>query len=317
MPYPTFDRSQLKLLPLSERNHDVTLRDIHPQTRTTDFTDDAIPTLADRIKTAKENGRSVIVSFGAHVIKYGMSRFLIDLMERGLITHLATNGAGSIHDFELAKIGATSEDVGKYIKKGQFGLWKETGELNEIISKGAAEGRGYGEAVGMAIENGKFEHKEISIFAAAWRLKIPLTVHIGIGYDIIHEPPNADGAALGAASYRDFLTYTHSVQNLEGGVFLNFGSAVMGPEIYLKALSMARNVAEFEGKEICHFTTAVFDLFPLPKDVHTEPTKDNPFYYYRPFKTILCRTVADGGESFYGKGDHRDTITALRQELIK
>jgi hypothetical protein len=143
------------------------------------------------------------------------------------------------------------------------------------------------------------------------RLGVPLTVHVGVGYDIIHEHPNCDGAALGAASYCDFLVFTQTVTRLEGGVLLNFGSAVMGPEVYLKALSMARNVAHQEGRVVKHFTTGVFDLVPLDGDTRRQAPKSDPRYYYRPWKTILVRTVADGGESFYVQGDHRDTLPAL------
>ena len=144
------------------------------------------------------------------------------------------------------------------------------------------------------------------------RLGIPATVHVGIGYDIVHEHPNFDPAAYGLASYRDFLTVCDTVERLEGGVFLCFGSAVMGPEVYLKALSMARNVARQEGRRIADFTTAAFDLIPIRGDFHQEASNDNPQYYYRPWKTILVRTVADGGESFYICGDHRQTLPHLR-----
>jgi hypothetical protein len=135
---------------------------------------------------------------------------------------------------------------------------------------------------------------------------------VGIGYDIIHEHPNFDPAATGLASYRDFLTVCHTVERLEGGVFLCFGSAVMGPEVYLKALSMARNVAHQQGRQIANFTTAAFDLLPIQGDFRHEAPKTNPQYYYRPWKTVLVRTVADGGESFYVCGDHRQTVPHLR-----
>jgi hypothetical protein len=136
-------------------------------------------------------------------------------------------------------------------------------------------------------------------------------VHAGIGYDIIHEHPNCDGAAIGAASYRDFLIFARTVERLEGGVLLNFGSAIMGPEVYLKALAMARNVAHQEGRQIRRFTTAVFDIVPIHGDPHRELPKTDPGYYFRPHKTILVRTVADGGESFYFAGEHRATLPAL------
>ena len=137
----------------------------------------------------------------------------------------------------------------------------------------------------------------------------------GIGYDIIHEHPNCDGAAIGAASYRDFLIFANTVESLEGGVMLSFGSAVMAPEVYLKALSMSRNVAHQQDREISHFTTAVFDLMPMPGDFHQELPRTEAAYYFRPRKTILIRTVADGGESFYFSGNHRATLPALWRAL--
>ena len=140
---------------------------------------------------------------------------------------------------------------------------------------------------------------------------IPVTVHVGIGYDIIHEMPNCNGAAIGATSYRDFLIFAKIIENLEGGVVLNFGTAVMGPEVYLKALAMARNIAVQEDREIRHFTCVVCDLAPLPADYSSEPCKINPMYYFRPWKTILVRTVADGGESYYIRGNHNKTIPQL------
>ena len=155
------------------------------------------------------------------------------------------------------------------------------------------------------------------MLAAAYRLGVPATVHVGIGYDILHEHPNCDGAALGAASYRDFLIFARTVERLEGGVMLSFGSAIMAPEVYLKALSMARNVAHQQGRDIRDFATAVFDLVPIHGDIHAELDKTDPGYYFRPHKTILVRTVADGGESFYFRGDHRATLPALRRAILE
>jgi len=149
--------------------------------------------------------------------------------------------------------------------------------------------------------------------AAGYRLRIPVTVHIGIGYDIVHEHPNCDGAALGAASYRDFLIIAESVSQLQGGVLLNFGTSIMGPEIYLKALSMARNVAHQRGEKINRFTTVVFDVQDLGPDIHSTPPKSEPAYYFRPYKTILVRTVQDGGESFYIQDFHQATLPALHR----
>ncbi len=254
---------------------------------------------------------------GAHVIKQGMSRHVIDLIERGFFSHIAMNGAGAIHDYELARIGATTESVARYIQTGEFGLWKETGDLNGVIKEAAELSLGLGENLGRHIEAGNFPHQDVSIFAAAYRRSVPVTVHVGVGYDITHEHPNCDGAALGAASYRDFLIFTQAVENLEGGVMLDFGTAIMGPEVYLKALSMVRNVARQQGRSIKHFTTAVFDLVPIQGDIHHELPKTDPGYYFRPHKTILVRTVADGGESYYFCGDHRATVPALRRALLE
>jgi hypothetical protein len=157
----------------------------------------------------------------------------------------------------------------------------------------------------------------VSIFAAAYECGVPATVHVGIGYDILHEHPNFDAAAAGSASYRDFLIFTRVVENLEGGAVLCYGTAVMGPEVYLKALAMARNVARQEEREIRRFTSAVFDLLELSGDLHAEAPKHRPEYYYRPYKTVLVRTVKDGGRSFYIRGDHRATLPALHKLLVE
>jgi hypothetical protein len=163
----------------------------------------------------------------------------------------------------------------------------------------------------------QFPYKNISILAAGYRLRIPVTIHVGIGYDITHEHPNCNGADIGLASFRDFLIITQSITGLQGGVLLNFGTSVMGPEVYLKSLSMARNVAHQEGKRINQFTTALFDLIDLGPDIHQEAPKTEACYYFRPYKTILVRTVQDGGESFYVRGDHRVTIPNLHQRIIQ
>ena len=317
MPYETFDRSRIRVRPLAERTHDMDLSYVLAlDAPVPSFEGPHFSTVIDRIAAARERGRQVILMMGAHVIKMGVSRHVIDLMERGMITHVGMNGAGPIHDYELALIGATTESVAAYIKTGEFGLWEETGRINDIIVEAAREGIGIGEAIGRTIAEGDFPHEDVSILAAGYRLNIPVTVHIGIGYDIIHEHPSCDGAALGAASYTDFLVLTQSVSKLEDGVMLNVGSAVMGPEVYLKALSMSRNVARQEGRSIAHFTTAVFDLLELG-DYTAEAPKTDPRYYYRPFKTILVRTVQDGGESYYIQGDHRVTIPNLHRRLVR
>ncbi len=316
--YESFDRSQLLIKPLSERKHDMDLNYVLKlDAPAPEFSHPQLPSVAQHLMAAREKGAARILIMGAHVIKAGASRYVIDLIERGYITHVAMNGAGAIHDYELARIGASTESVARYIRSGEFGLWRETGDLNDIIREAADLGLGLGENVGRRIEESSFPYKDLSIFAAAYRHSVPATVHVGIGYDIIHEHPNCDGAALGASSYHDFLIFTKTMEKMEGGIMLNFGSAIMGPEVYLKALSMVRNVAHQHGRVIKNFTTAVFDLVPIQGDIHHELPKTDPGYYFRPHKTILVRTVADGGESFYFCGDHRATVAALRRALLE
>jgi hypothetical protein len=312
---PRFDRTRLKLQPLALRRHDMTLDDVLPlDAAAPPFTHPDLPALAERIVRARGDGREVIVLMGAHVIKQGLSRFIIDLMRRGLITCLGMNGAGAIHDYELALVGATTESVARYIRTGEFGLWTETGGINIIVN--SCTEYGFGGVVGKAIVDREYPHRDVSILATGWELDLPVTVHIGIGYDIIHEHPNFDAALAGAASYDDFLIFAERIRHLEGGVFLCLGSAVMGPEVYLKALSMARNVEQQEGRSITDITTAVFDLLDLGDDLHHEAPKTDPRYYFRPYKTILVRTVADGGTSYYFRGDHHATIPALWREVV-
>jgi hypothetical protein len=318
MPFEKFDRKLLNLKPLAEREHDLTLdvmlglEDAIPE-----FDHPTIDILADKIIKARERDASVIFMMGAHVIRSGVNRFLLELMKKGLVTHFALNGAGAIHDFEFALIGATTESVAKYISEGQFGLWTETGGINEAAKFAAKEGLGLGEAIGQVIETQEFPYRNTSLLAGGYRYQVPVTVHVGIGCDIIHEHPNCDGAALGETSYTDFLIYANSISNLENGVFVNLGSGVIGPEVYLKCLSMARNVAHQRGEKIAHFTTAVFDLLPLEgQNIHDTPPKSDPRYYFRPWKTIMARTVSDGGESFYVQGDHRKTVSNLARKLL-
>ena len=310
--YETFDRSRLRLRPLAERDNNLSVSDwLALEDPAPPFEHPDLAAVAARIAAARERGAARILMMGAHVLRAGVSRHLIDLIARGMVDHVAMNGAGAIHDFELARIGATTESVDRYIRTGEFGLWRETGELNDWIREASAQGLGLGENIGRRIDSSGWPHVALSVFAAAWRAGVPVTVHPGIGYDIIHEHPNCDGAALGDAAYRDFLIFTRAVERLEGGVLLNLGSAVMGPEVYLKALAMARNVASQEGRAIRDFTTAVFDLVPIRGDFRRELAKTDPGYYFRPHKTILVRTVADGGESFYFCGPHRATVPAL------
>jgi hypothetical protein len=315
--YAVFDRSRLTIKPLAERMHDLHLDHwLALDAPTPLFSHPQLTDVAGRIIDAKQSGAARILMMGAHLLRAGVNRHIIDLIERGSLDHIAMNGAGVIHDYELARIGATTESVARYIRTGEFGLWRETGELNDWVAEAAALDLGLGENLGRRIESSGYPHKSLSVLAAAYRHSVPVTVHVGIGYDILHEHPNCDGAAFGAASYRDFLIFARAIERLEGGVLLSFGSAIMAPEVYLKALAMARNVAHREGREIRHFTTAVFDLVPIQGDFRRELPKTDPGYYFRPQKTILVRTIADGGESFYFCGDHRATFPVLRRAIL-
>ncbi len=317
MSFKVFDRTRLGLRPLAERAHELDRSVfIFPEGPREPFEHPAIPRIAASLLRAAQQKRAIIFFCGAHVLRQGNGPLLIDLMQRNLLTHLALNGAGAIHDFELALIGQTCESVARYVSEGQFGLWHETGRINEAAKAAASSDMGLGEAIGQMIEEERFPYRQTSVLAAGYRLKVPVTVHVAFGQDIIHEHPNFDPAATGVATYRDFLIFAESVSQLEGGVFLNIGSAVAGPETYLKALAMARNVAHQKGEVIRHFTTAVFDLVELGEDLRQEAPKSDPRYYFRPFKTVLVRTVADGGQSFFVPGEHRHTIPALYDRII-
>ena len=315
--YPILDRAKLRVLPLAQRTNDLPLShwmaldEAAPPYEHLD-----LPLIGQRWVKSQAAGASRILMMGAHLLRAGANRHIIDQLERGALSIIAMNGAGMIHDYELARIGATTESVARYIREGQFGLWKETGELNDWIRDAADTGEGLGEHVGKRILESDYPHKDLSVLAAAYRLGIPVTNHCGIGYDILHEHPNFDGAALGAASYTDFLIFARVVECLEGGLLISFGSAIMAPEVFLKALAMARNLAHQEGRSIRRFTTAVFDMVPIQGDFRKELPKTDPGYYFRPHKTLLVRTVADGGESFYFCGDHRATFPALRRSYL-
>jgi len=194
--YPLFDRSRLIVKPLAERAHDLSLdRWMSLGDTAPDFSDPRLETVASRLRAAREGNAARILIMGAHVLRAGVNRHIVDLMERGFISHIAMNGAGAIHDWELARIGATTESVARYIRSGEFGLWEETGELNDVIREAAANNLGLGENVGRRIAESDFPYKDLSVYAAAYRLGVPVTVHVGIGYDILHEHPNCDGAA--------------------------------------------------------------------------------------------------------------------------
>lgn len=270
--------------------------------------------LVQLIKKARAAHRPVIWSLGAHVIKNGLSLYLIDLIKAGYITHLAGNGASSIHDFELAYLGGTSEDVPTAIEDGSFGMWEETGAwMNYAIQQGVQEGLGYGRSLFHYIEQNpeRFPLREQCVLFQSWQNNVPATYHIALGTDIIHQHPSVDFGALGAATGRDFHLFCESVAALDGGVYLNFGSSVIGPEVFLKALSIARNL----GYPTQKITTANFDLFPIESS-EVKLGYDDPQYYYRPRKNIVIRPTSQGGHGFHFPGDHRDTIPALYERLL-
>lgn len=315
-----FDRNKIKMRLLSERQNKFTEKEMWRLNDVLPFVASSqIDSLAADIVKARQDGQPVIWMMGAHPIRRGNSRLIIDLIRRGIITHMATSGAGAIHDLEFAMIGATCEDVEYYIKDGSFGNWEETGHvLNSAIVSGITHGWGFGKSIGECIAcRPEFLYPEISIFASAVAVGVPITVHKSIGFDITDQHPSADYAALGAASGRDFLIFAESMEQLvlRGGLFLNFGSAVMGPEVFLKTLSMARNVVIGDGKTPRDFITANFDLREISIDSEGRPS--DPDYYYRPRKTILVRSVKGGGRSYHIAGDFRETIPTLYQYLMK
>ena len=315
------DLSQVKTYPLSKRRNLVHLADlVAPEASPPPFDCSDLDEVAGRIVTARQAGRPVVWMMGGHVIKCGLSRLLIDLLRRSIVTHVAGNGAVSIHDFELALIGETSEDVASGLADGTFGMADETGRLmHQAIREGLHDGLGYGAAVGRFIaEHGdRFPFREFSVLYNACALDVPATVHVTLGADIIHQHPSVDFAALGAASGLDFRLFASAISELEGGVFLNFGSAVTGPEVFLKALTVARNL----GHTAANITTANFDLLPLgeyarPGGRGRPVGADDPAYYYRPLKNIVHRPTSLGGQGYHVTGDHRVTIPNLYHRLV-
>lgn len=278
------------------------------------FHSEEMDILIKQLRAAKEKGLGVTCFYGAHVIKCGLSKYLISLMEQGYITHLASNGAGSIHDFELAYLGGTSEHVPTAIEDGSFGMWEETGAwMNEAIKQGAAKGLGYGQSLADYVERNpeKFPYKDSCVFYRAYQLGVPITYHVTMGTDIIHQHPSVDFEALGKTSGKDFRYFCHSLTTLDpAGVHLNIGSAVTGAEVFLKALSIARN----QGYMLKNITTANFDIIPLG-DYKTDVSKETYEYYYRPRKNIINRPVSLGGIGLYICGNHEATIPSLWRGL--
>jgi deoxyhypusine synthase len=247
---------------------------------------------------AARRDKLLLWGFGAHLIKVGLAPVMLDLMQRGLVQGVLMNGAGCVHDLELALMGRTSEDVGPALDDGSFGMARETAELlNRAIADGHAAGLGMGQAVGRAILAGRFPHKDRSLLATAARLGIPVTVHAAIGTDIHHMHPSADGAALGATSHRDFETLTRLVAALEGGVLFNIGSAVILPEVFLKALALARNL----GHRVDRFTTVNLDFAR----------------HYRPTMNVVERPTRRGGRGYSLIGHHEILVPLLAAGLIE
>ena len=309
------DFSEVRTYDARERHNLVTIDNlmIPGVTPHENFEHPDFDVLVERIREARANSRPVIWSMGAHVIKNRLSRYIIRLIQEGVITHVASNGAGSIHDFELAYLGGTSEHVPTAIEDGSFGMWEQTGAwMNEALQRGAGEGMGYGEALGKYIAEHpeRFPNREDCILYQAYVNDVPATYHIALGTDIIHQHPTCDMSAIGACSGVDFKKMCASVADLEGGVFLNFGSAVIGAEVFLKALSIARNL----GYENFHITTANFDLVNLG-DYRSDIGYEDPNYYYRPRKNIVNRPTNRGGLGWHFCGDHQHTVPTLYDKL--
>ncbi len=310
-PYEEFDLTGIRTYPLKGRKSKARAeqfaRPYQPGTGIAGFID-SLPSIlaADEFRaivaalvSARRADRGIVWGLGAHVIKTGLSPLLIDLMERGFVSALATNGAGIIHDFEIALVGATSEDVEQALGAGQFGMADETGRLlNAAINEGVGSGLGIGQAVGRYLCERHPQHERSSVAATAWRLGVPLTVHVALGTDIIHMHPDADGRAIGEGSLRDFRYFTSNVARLDHGVYLNCGSAVVLPEVFLKAVSLARN----RGARLDGMTTVTLDFARL----------------YRPQVNVVSRpTASTGGKGYYLVGHHELMVPLLAAALVE
>ena len=307
---PRIDRSRVRTVPARRRKSKVSVRDeATPHRPAGSFVDflDSLPGVLgaadlrvaiDATARAHASRRTILWGLGAHVVKVGLAPLIVDLLERGLCSGLMMNGAGCVHDLELAMMGRTSEDVANALDEGTFGMARETAErLNRAIRAGADEGLGMGAAVGREILEGRYAHAKRSILATAARLDVPVTVHVAIGTDIHHMHPGADGAALGATSYRDFETLTGLVATLQGGVVFNMGSAVILPEVFLKALSLARNL----GHPVRRFTAVDLDFLRQ----------------YRPAANVVDRPTRLGGRGMSLVGHHEIMVPLLLAGLIE
>lgn len=309
-PYKEFDLSTVRTYPLSSRKSKANVADFAKpvaDARAAQVVLDSLPSIqagADfravvtALRRAHSRDAGIVWGFGAHVVKTGLGPIIVDLMERGFVSALATNGAGVIHDFEVALGGATSEDVDEALGPGRFGMAEETGAgLNRIINEGVRSGLGIGQAVAAYLHESAPAHREKSILAAAARLEIPVTVHVAIGTDIIHMHPGASGAALGEGSLRDFRYFVSNVGRLSsGGVYLNCGSAVILPEVFLKAVALVRN----SGMPLDDLTTVNIDFLRL----------------YRPLTNVVTRPVAGSGHGYSLIGPHELLIPLLAAAVV-
>lgn len=303
------DFDSIKTYPIRERENKVKKEEFarvpKPKGSFGDFFD-SLPTmlaakdfrsLVGSILNARHNKKPVIFAMGGHVIKCGLAPVLIDLMEKGVITHVAMNGSAAIHDFEIAMIGQTSEEVAHSIKDGTFGMAEETGRvMNEAMRNGVQQGLGAGQAVAETILRGDYLHKDLSVLCKAMENGISTSIHIAIGTDIIHQHPAADGAVLGEATFKDFQLLCDVVSRMEGGgVFVNIGSAVIMPEIFLKAVSISRNL----GFGLKHFVTANFDMVS----------------HYRPRENVITRPHVDGSRGISIVGHHEIMVPLLARAI--
>jgi len=305
------DLGGVRTYPLSRRKSKVSLADFakpHVAGGSLASFLDALPkilggetlrALVADVRRARDRRKPVLWGLGAHVLKVGLSPVIVDLMERGLVTGLALNGAGVVHDFELAVAGQTSEDVSAGLGSGAFGMARETGEeVNRAIVAGDADGLGLGAAVGRYLTERKPRHVAVSLLAAAWRLGLPATVHVAIGTDIVHMHPACDPAAVGRASHLDFRIFAGEVARLGGGgVYLNVGSAVLLPEVFLKAVTLARNL----GHELADFATANLDFIQS----------------YRPNTNVVQRPTAGVGRGYSLTGHHEILVPLLAAALVE
>jgi hypothetical protein len=336
--YQIFNIKNIKGYPLKDRPNKVNISNFitTEHAKSMKFTIDndiknKIRSIADSILFNKKNNSPVIIFTGAHLIKNGLGLLIIDLIKKGLITLISGNGATAIHDFELALIGETSENVPDCLSQGRFGMADDFKFINEILRLGNNYNLGLGEAIGKTMNNPefrndvlkkmdsglsfkKFKFIEFSIAAHCYSKKIPFTVHVGIGTDVIDQQANFSGEAKGGCSARDFLIFANEITKFKkGGIFLNIGSAIMGPEVFLKAVSMASNVCG----NIKNITTANFDL-RRQNPVNSEAVEFTEYYYYRDQKSIVNRIPkAFNGKGYHISGDQRQTVPFLYKSIIE